>query len=69
MTTDGLPFDIGPRAGPDPEDSGYDTGGFIQGGHMTITAATLHPVPQLTPEQVAAYTRVVELARRWQARE
>lgn len=49
--------------------TGYDAGGLLQGGHTVIPAATLHPAPQLTPEQVAAYTRVVELARRWHARE
>ena len=68
MTTDDLPFDIGNKIGPDPEESGYDAGGWLKGGYR-ISAATLHPVPQLTPEQVAAYTRVIELARRWQERD
>lgn len=60
---EGLPFDVGNQIGPDPEESGYDAGGWLRGGALVIPASTMRPAPQLSPEQVAAYNRLFGLTR------
>lgn len=47
---------------------GFDAGGFLQGGYR-IPSATLRPVLEFSPEQIAAFQRVVEMARRIRERD
>ena len=59
MSDQELSFEIGDQIGPDPEESGYDAGGWLRGGCYIIPASTMNPMPQLTPEQVETFERIM----------
>lgn len=47
----------------------FDNGGLLSGGGYRIPSATLRPVLEFSPEQIATFQRVVELARRSRERD
>lgn len=50
-------------------DAPYDAGGLTSAGTVEVSNTTLHPLVTLSPEQLRAYERAVEIVNRWSQRD